>query len=119
VLRLQLFQLRGDEIKSLVPGRALEHAVTALDERVEQPVRVVDLQVGRHAFRAEASLVDGEIVTRLEADDVFVLDEQVHAALHGAVGAVRRHDLVYHAVGAPAAVRRVVQVRPELGDDLF
>jgi hypothetical protein len=47
------------------------------------------------------------------------LDEQIDAALHRAVRTVRRHNAINHAVGAPAAVRRVVQVRPELLDDFF
>jgi len=58
-------------------------------------------------------------IARLEADDVVPLDEQVHAALHGAVRAVRRHDPVNHAIRAPALVRLVVQVRPELLDYLL
>jgi hypothetical protein len=33
------------------------------------------LKVGRHALRAEAALVDGEVVARLEADDVVPLDQ--------------------------------------------
>src|SRR5205085_8565036 len=79
----------------------------------------MNLQVGRDALRAQTPLVDGEVVARLEADDVVPLDEQVHAALHRAVGAVCRDDLVYHAVCAPAPVRLVVQVRPELFDYLL
>jgi hypothetical protein len=91
----------------------------SLNQRMKKAVGVVNLQVGRDALRAEAAFVDGEVVARLEAYDVFALDEQVHAALHGAVRAVRRHDLVNHAVGAPAPVRLVVQVRPELLDYLL
>jgi hypothetical protein len=86
---------------------------------MKQAVGVVDLQVGRDALRAQTTLVDGEVVPRLEADDVIPLDEQVHPALHGAVGAVGGDDLVYHAVCAPAPVRLVVQVRPELLDYSF
>ena len=86
---------------------------------MKKAVGVMNLQVGRDALRAQTPLVDGEVVTRLEADDVVSLDEQIHPALHGAVGAVGGDDLVYHTVGAPAPVRLVVQVRPELLDYSF
>lgn len=79
----------------------------------------MNLQVGRDALRAQPTLVDREVVARLEPDDVAALDEQVHAALHGAVGAVGGDDLVYHAVCAPALVRHVVQVRAEPLDHLL
>ena len=71
------------------------------------------------AFRTKTTFVDRKIVTRLEADDVIILNQQIHAALHGAVRAMRRHNLINDAVSLPTLVRRVVQVRSELLDHLF
>src|SRR4051812_23901144 len=98
---LQFLELRDDQLERLIPGRALERAV-ALNQWMQQTVWMMYLQVGRHALRAEAAFVDGKIIARLEADDVVVLDQKIHAALHRAVGAMCGHDAVYDAVCAPA-----------------
>ena len=104
VFRLKLFEFRNNQIKRLVPCRALEHAV-ALDERIQKAVGVVNLQVSRDALRAEAALVHRKVVARLEPDDMVLLDQKIHAALHTAVRTVRGHDSVNDPVGAPAVVR--------------
>jgi hypothetical protein len=71
---LKLFELRDDEVERLVPRRAVELPV-ALDQRIEQPVWMMNLKVGRDALRAQAALVDRKVVARLEADDVVLFDE--------------------------------------------
>ena len=45
-------------------------------QRVEQPVGVAVLQVALDALGAELALVERELVPRLEADDLVVLDLQ-------------------------------------------
>src|SRR5690349_14976549 len=42
MVRLQLFELRDDEIQCLVPTRAFKTAV-AFDQRIEQAIRMMDL----------------------------------------------------------------------------
>ena len=86
---------------------------------MKQTIRMMYLQVSRHAFRTKPAFVNRKVIARLDTDDVIVLDEQVHPALHGAVRAMRRHHAIDHAIRTPAAVWRVVQVRaitPRLSD---
>ena len=80
---------------------------------------MMSLQISRHAFRTQPALVDRKIIARLEADELAFFDQQIHSALHAAIRAVRRHNLINHAVSLPAAVGRVVQVRTESLDDVF
>ncbi len=77
---------------------------------------MVRLQVRRHAFGAELSLVDGKIVPRFKPDDVIFLDEQIHPALDGAVRAVRLDDLIDRSIGPPTAIGLVMERRPEFLD---
>src|SRR5688500_1962364 len=80
---------------------------------------MVDLQVSGYAFWAQAAFVDRKIVAWLETDDVIVLYQQVHAALHSAIRAVGRHHFVDQSICAPASVRRIVQMRTVGFDYLF
>ena len=67
---------------------------------------MMNLQVSRDAFRAEAAFVNGEIVARLKADDVIIFDQQVHSTLHAAVRAVRRDYPVNHDLRASRRAAR-------------
>src|SRR5437763_15076745 len=80
---------------------------------------MMNLQVGRYTLWTQTAFIHRKIVARLESDDVIVVDQEIHAALHGAVRAMRGHDLFNHAIGAPGAIRCVVQMRAEGVDDLF
>jgi hypothetical protein len=91
----------------------MKSAVT-FDVGMKQAVWMVRLQISGDAFWTEPSFVDRKIIARLKAYDLSFFDQQVHAALHGAVRAMRGHNPVNDAVCAPAVMRRVVQVRPEL-----
>ena len=86
---------------------------------MKQSIRMMDLEVSSHSLRAQPSFIDGKVVTRLDAYDVIVFDEEVHAALHRAIRTVSRHHAIDHAVGAPATVRSVVQVRTIFLNDLI
>src|SRR6185503_17205329 len=88
-------------------------------ERVQQPIRVMNLQVGRDSFGTETALVDREVITRLEPDDMVFFNQQVQTALDRAVRAVGRHNTVDSPVRAPAIPRLVVQVRAEFFNYLF
>src|SRR6185503_2832552 len=80
---------------------------------------MVDLQVSGHTFRTKPSFINGKVVTRLKTHDVIVFDEQVHSALHSAIGAVSGYDPIDHAICAPAIMRGVVEMRTKRVDDLF
>ena len=86
---------------------------------MKQAVRVMNLQVSGYAFGAQTAFIDGKIVSWLEADDMIVFHQKIHAALHRAVRAVCRHDFVYHAVRTPAVVRRIVKMWTEDFNYLF
>ena len=63
-------------------------------QRGEQPVGVRALQVALHALRAEHAAVEREVLPRLEADDLVVLDLELDAALLAAEAAVRLDEPV-------------------------
>jgi hypothetical protein len=69
---------------------------------VEQAVGVRLLQVALDPLRAQHAAVEGELVPGLEADDLVVLDLELHAALLAAEAAVRLDQLV----GLDAGVER-------------
>src|SRR5215213_4626082 len=98
--RLQLFEFVDDEVECFIPGSAFEAAV-AFDERIEQSIGMMNLQIGRHAFRTKASFVDRKIITRLKTDNVVLLNKQIHAALDGAVRTMRGDNAVDHTIRTP------------------
>ena len=69
---------------------------------MKKPVRMVNLQVSGDALGTEPSFVNRKIITWLEADHMILFDQQIDAALHTAVRAMRWYHLVYYAVGQPA-----------------
>ena len=114
---LQFFEFRDYQIESFVPAGPFEPAVP-LYEWIQQPIWMMNLQVGRYALGTEAAFINREIVTRLETYDVIVLDQKIHAALHRAIRTVRWYNSIYHAIRAPASVRRIMQMRTKGFDDL-
>ena len=76
------------------------------------------LHVALHALGAELALVEGELLPRLEADDLVVLHLELDAALLAAEAAVRLHEPVGLAGARPAAGRLAVEMRAELRDQL-
>src|SRR5215510_1230291 len=79
---------------------------------------MMNLQVSGYAFWTKSPFINRKVVSRFKSDHVVVSDEQIHPALHGAIRTVRRHDLVDDPIGLPAFVRRVMQMRTVLADDL-
>ena len=77
------------------------------------------LQVRRDAFRTQPALVDRKVIARFDANDVILLDQQIHPALHSTIWAVRRHNPINHPIGVPAPVGRVVKVGSIRLDDLI
>ena len=53
---------------------------------------MVRLQIALHAFRAEHSAIERELLPRLEADDLVVADLQLNAALLSAEAAMRLYQ---------------------------
>jgi hypothetical protein len=84
---------------------------------MEPAVGVIVLEVALDALRAELPLVEGELLPRLDADDLLVLHRERHAALLSAEAAVRVHGPVGGAAGSEPARRLVVQVRTERIDE--
>ena len=70
---LQFFELGSHEVERFIPRRAFE-APVSFDQRIQQAIRMVNLQVSRDALGTEASFVDRKIVTRLHADNMIPLD---------------------------------------------
>src|SRR5215217_2206034 len=80
---------------------------------------MMNLQVSRHSLGTQTAFVHREIVARLKPNNMIVFDQQIHAALHGAVRAMGWHNSVYHTIRTPPAVRRVMQVWTVSLDYLF
>ena len=103
-------------IESLIPTRLFEIAVSFY-QRVHQAIGMMGLQISRNALWTEPAFVYGEIVSRLYAYDVVLFDKQIHSALHPAIWAMCRHDLVDLSLSAPTAVRSIVKMRSEAVDN--
>jgi len=80
---------------------------------------MVYLEVGRHALGAKPAFINGEIVTWLDADNMVLLNQQVHAALYSAVGTVGRHHAIDYSICTPTVVGRVMKVRTKCLNDLI
>ena len=91
VLRLDALDLRRDPPDRLVVGDGPEPLGPRRVAEVGagQPVVVRALQVAADALGAEHALVEREVLPRLEADDLVVLDLELDAALLAAEAAVR------------------------------
>src|SRR5262245_8715320 len=86
---------------------------------MQKAVRVVGLQISGNTFWTKTPFVYRKLISGFQADDMVVLDEKFHSALHPAVWAVRRDDLVDLTVGLPTAVRLIVKMRPKAFDNVF
>ena len=85
-------------------------------ERMQQPVGMIVLEVALDTFWTKPAFVVRELFPRFETDDLVVFDQQLDAALHPAETAMRLDDLVRLVAPGVALARRVIQMRPELGD---
>jgi hypothetical protein len=115
---LQVFELCYDKIQCFIPTGALEATVT-FDKRIQQTIGVMNLEIGSYTFRTKPPLIDGKVIARLNPDHMILLNQEVHAALHGTIRTMGRHDLVNDTIRAPATMRRVMQVWPISLDDLI
>src|SRR5207237_6339173 len=106
------------EIERFIPTPSLEFSI-AFDQRIQQTIRMVDLQVSSNSLGAKTALIHWKVVTGLDANDMIVLNQKVHAALHRAVWTMRRHDFVDHSIRAQAIVRRIVKMRAKVITDLI
>ena len=79
----------------------------------------MSLKISGDAFRAKLAFINRKVVPRLEPDDVFFRNKQIHSALYAAIRAVRGYLTVDHTAALPAAVRFIVEMRAILLDDLF
>ena len=90
---LHLAQTACGEGHGIVPTRLRETAVGA-EQRIEQPVGMIRLQVTLDALRAQHSAIEREILPRLEADHVVLPDLELDAALLSAEAAMRLYQPV-------------------------
>ena len=116
VLALDALDFRDRSAERVLPIRAPEAGAFGSLERIQQPVGMIVLQVALDAFRTKPAFVERELFPRFEADDLVVFDQQLDAALHPAETAMGLDDLVRLVASGIALARRVVQMRPELGD---
>ena len=115
---LDALDLARGTVERGVPVDRLEAARLVANERRQQPIRMLVLHVALHALGAELPLVEGELLPRLEADDLLVLHLELDAALLAAEAAVCRHDPVGLAARGPAAGRLPVEMRAELRHEI-
>ena len=73
---------------------AVRKPCVGAQQRIEQPVGMVALQVALDALGAEHAVVEGEFLPRLEADHVVVAHLELDAALLAAEAAVRLDQAV-------------------------
>ena len=99
----------------LVPG-CLPKPLTGADQGRQDAVGVIVLQVAFDPLGTQLALIDRKIVPGLKADNPFVVDLELNAALHPAEAAVGFYQTVRLGLGVPAARRLVVQVGAKLFD---
>src|SRR5438128_7346430 len=86
---------------------------------MQQPIRMMNLQISSDAFGTEAAFVNWKIVSWLDADHMIVFDQEIHPALHGAVRTMGRHNTIDHSIRAPAVIRCIMQMWTVSFDDLI
>src|SRR5439155_16268047 len=84
---------RNGLVERLVPARVPEAGFRA-DERSEQAVGMIVLQVAFHTFGTKLALIDRELFPRLEADYLVVFDLELNATLDAAKATMRFHEFV-------------------------
>src|SRR5262250_1327258 len=68
---------RGDAVHRVVPSDRAKALAFDADERAAQPIRVLVLHVPLDTLRAELAAIERELLPRLEADDLLVLDAKL------------------------------------------
>ena len=76
VLRDDLLEAGRSGLERVLPGRRVELAVLAANERLREPVRVVDEVEGEAALDAEVALVREVLALRGDLDDVLRLRDR-------------------------------------------
>ena len=115
--RLNALNLARRPIERRVPADRPEAVLIRALERGTQTIRVLVLHVPLHALRAQLASVEREFFPWLEADNPFVLDLELDAALLAAETAMRLHDAVGLAARLPSAGRLPIEVRAEAIDE--
>ena len=112
---LDAADLARHPVERLVPGDVAEPARRGgiAFHRMQQPVRVVALEVALDTLRAQLALVEREVVPGFEPHNRVVVDLQLDPALLATEAAVRLDDPVDLEPGVPTARRGLVQVRAE------
>ena len=113
VRRLDPLDLGRRPIERGLPVDRLEAPALVTCQRRQQAIGMLVLHVAFDALGTELPLIEREVLPRFEADDFFVLDLELDAALLAAETTVRRHDAVRFASRRPAARRFAVGVRSE------
>jgi hypothetical protein len=108
--RLELFEFANHEVERLIPTHLFKLSIS-FDQRMEQAIGMMNLQVGGDSFRAQPAFIDRKVIPWFESNNVILLDQQVHTALHCAIRAMCRHDPVDNSVRAPTIVRGIVEMR--------
>ena len=106
VRRLDALDLARRAIERGRPSRSAGSRALVARQRRQQAVGMLVLHVALDALGTELPLVEREVLPRFEADDLFVLDLELDAALLAAEAAVRRARC--------GPVRRASSSRPQV-----
>ena len=119
VTLLHLAETTGGEGKCLVPA-SLGKSIVRAEERVQQAIGMIGLQVAFYAFGTQHAPVERKLLPGLESDHAILANLQLNAALLAAETAVRLHQAVRvrPRLRAPATFWNVVEVRSVLLADL-
>lgn len=115
VFALDTPDFRDRAAERVLPIGALKAGSLGSLDRMQQPVGMIVLEVTLNAFGAKPALVVRELFPGLETDDLVVFDQELDAALHPAEAAMRLDNLVRLVAAGITLVRRIIQMRPELG----
>jgi hypothetical protein len=115
VFLLNLAQFAGSALQRIIPSRLLE-TLAGTEQRIQQPVRMVSLEIPPYALGAQHAAVKWKLFPGLKADNLIAANLQLDAALLPTETAMSLYHAVNRLTGhiTPAARRSVVEVRPEL-----
>jgi hypothetical protein len=74
VIRLKLLEFANNEIERFIPTGAFKTTVP-FDERIQQTIWMMNLQVCGYAFGTEPALINRKVVARFNSDHMIILDQ--------------------------------------------